>query len=33
VLVRLGLSHDNDSTELARNLAAIVHAFPAKRAE
>jgi len=33
VLVRLGLSHDNDSTELARNLAAIVHAFPAKRSE
>jgi hypothetical protein len=33
VLVRLGLSHDNDSTELARNLAAILHAFPAKRSE
>ena len=33
VLVRLGLSHDNDSTELARNLAAIVRAFPSKRAE
>ncbi|MFZ0397659.1 MAG: serine hydrolase [Methyloceanibacter sp.] len=33
VLVRLGLSHDNDSTELARNLAAIVRAFPAKRSE
>ena len=33
VLVRLGLSHDADSTELARNLAAIVRAFPAKRPE
>jgi CubicO group peptidase (beta-lactamase class C family) len=33
VLVRLGLSHDEDSTELARNLAAIVDAFPAKRSE
>ncbi len=33
VLVRLGLSHDEDSTELARNLAAIVHAFPVKRSE
>jgi hypothetical protein len=33
VLVRLGLSHDEDSTELARNLATIVDAFPATRSE
>jgi CubicO group peptidase (beta-lactamase class C family) len=33
VLVRLGLSHDKDSSELARNLAAIVRTFPAKRSE
>jgi len=33
VLVRLGLSHDEDSSELARNLGAIVDAFPAKHSE
>ena len=33
VLVRLGLSHDKGSSELAQNLAAIVDAFPAKRSE
>ena len=33
VLVRLGLSHDKNSSEVARNLAAIVSAFPAKRSE
>jgi len=33
VLVRLGLSHDKDSSELARNLAAIVRTFPAKGSE
>jgi CubicO group peptidase (beta-lactamase class C family) len=33
VLVRLGLSHDKDLSELARNLAAIVSAFSAKRSE
>src|SRR5262245_50531947 len=33
VLVRLGLSHDKGSSELAQNLAAIVDAFPTKRSE
>jgi CubicO group peptidase (beta-lactamase class C family) len=33
VVVRLSLSHDKDLYELARNLAAIVDAFPAKPSE
>ncbi len=33
VLVRLSLSHDKDLSELARSLAAIVDAFPAKPSE